>query len=180
MNTFHVAPDTILASTAVNEVRAILTAKPEAYVAVRGRVDMFGYEEFYGVCEAPADCRELGGTREYMWEYVPAKQWVAEYDAFEVQPTRRVVIYDGKTAVVEYPRDKEQREYGVAGVQADGTIDPKELLTWLRRGNFLPKDFPAGSRVVMRASTGVCYLHGESWDTTLRNTGVVLLVLRKD
>ncbi len=89
MNTFHIDPTSPLAAEA-----AVLVAKmePGAWAAIRGQsvysyTDDEGKEVFedclYTVCDAPADCSELGGRREYIWSYVPADIWLRMYHAIQ-------------------------------------------------------------------------------------------------
>jgi len=73
MNTFHIKPSSALADKVVEDVRSI---RPEVFVAVRGEV-FDGVEEIYGVFELHPDDH----PSRYMWVYMLAKDWLAEYKA---------------------------------------------------------------------------------------------------
>lgn len=74
MNTFHIGPTDALAPLVLDEVMAFA---PDALVAIRGQV-VDGEETVYTVSECP----DPDHTWKYVWSYVEAGQWLAEYDKF--------------------------------------------------------------------------------------------------
>lgn len=171
MNTFHINASDALAVAAVGLVQQLANRDPDCWVAVRGQVVNDGEEQLYTVCQAPADCRELGGRTDYVWSYVPAKEWLAEFT--QAQCKKVVVTYGNLVAVMTYPP-----EHYVAGVDGSGHVNPAELVKWLKKWNFRPCHFNNGERrVVMFAPMGgYCYLHGERHATHDVNTGISLVV----
>lgn len=72
MNTFHIDPTSELAKQAVTEVREFA---PDTFIAVRGEY-FDGREEVYTV----SACPDQQDTSRYMWKYVLAKDWLADYE----------------------------------------------------------------------------------------------------
>ena len=174
MNTFHIKPSDELAVVAVGLVQQLANQNPDCWVAVRGQVVNDGEEQLYTVCQAPADSRELGGRTDYIWPYVPAKEWLEEFT--QAQCEEVVVTYGNLVAELSFP-PVDCREHYVAGVGSGGQVDPVELVEWLQKWNFQPSRFSGKSRVVMFAPTGgYCYLHGERYATHDINTGISLVV----
>jgi len=84
MNTFHITPNDALADVAVGHVIKLMAQKGNGvFIAVRGQTIHWATEDseemLYVVCEAPADCTELGGRTDYVWGYVPAAKWLGAY-----------------------------------------------------------------------------------------------------
>lgn len=80
MNTFHIAPGDDLAPEAAVSVIALMAASGNGIlVAVRGQTLDGNEDRLYTVCEAPHDCRENGGSRDYLWDYVPAATWLGAH-----------------------------------------------------------------------------------------------------
>ena len=75
MDTFHIQPSSALADEVVAEVRGFA---PDTFIAVRGEV-FDGREEVYTVSECP----DQQGTHRYMWKYVLARDWLADYEERE-------------------------------------------------------------------------------------------------
>lgn len=72
MNTFHIQPSSELAKQAVTEVREF---PPDTLIAVRGEV-FDGVEEVYTV----SACPDQQDPSRYMWKYVLARDWLADYE----------------------------------------------------------------------------------------------------
>ena len=73
--TFHIDPTSELAKKVVTKVRGFA---PDTFIAVRGEV-FDGREEVYTVSECP----DQQGTHRYMWKYVLARDWLADYEERE-------------------------------------------------------------------------------------------------
>ena len=73
--TFHIDPTSELAKEVVTEVRGFA---PDTFIAVRGEV-FDGREEVYTV----SACPDQQGTHRYMWKYVRASDWLADYEERE-------------------------------------------------------------------------------------------------
>jgi hypothetical protein len=79
MNTFHISPSNPLAHDVVDEIR---TFSPDTLVAIRGETIYWDDEPedvVYTVSEHP----DPGGDTDYVWTYVRAGDWLAEYDAIQ-------------------------------------------------------------------------------------------------
>lgn len=89
MNSFHVSPNTTLANDALPRVVELMAKHGNhILIAVRGQTlyehlgidgDPVHTDRLYVVTLAPSDCRENGGSRDYLWEYVPATKWLRHY-----------------------------------------------------------------------------------------------------
>lgn len=178
MNTFHIQPGAVLAPEAVISVIELIAKHGnDVLVAIRGE-SVYDHEDedllkcvytdrVYAVTEAPHDCRENGGDTDYLWEYVSASDWLAEHRR-HYPPTKVVLKADGITAVMEYPVNH-LRIFGQAGVQVDGSIDPVQLMWWIRSNYFSLCYFPANQpRPVRMTPDHKCYLQE---DPTLHPQG---------
>lgn len=73
MNTFHIDPDDPLAGQVINEIE---TFDPDILIAIRGQA-VDGEDAVYTV----SPCPDQNNPNRYLWTYVRAGEWLAEFYA---------------------------------------------------------------------------------------------------
>ena len=78
-HTFHILPTDPLAGDAAHLVRELLAEDPQVMVTVRGSSPEGDRDAYlYCVMPAPTDWPNTG----YLWGYVPAADWLRDYNWF--------------------------------------------------------------------------------------------------
>ena len=81
MNTFHISPRCPLATEAAEEVRAF---DADTLIAIRGQDFDYGDGNIVETLYTVSACQNQDDTSGYVWTYVRAGDWIAEFDAIQL------------------------------------------------------------------------------------------------